>query len=196
MAPHRIFVTEWLHQLQVRYPWAGGYAAAPLLFIYSRNRDLLPSYLLLLAKPLIPGSEYAPLAAEAIRAYRAGTTAAFTLHFLRRLAEVIFINDYTGTWARDSRGEIIYYSLWGLLAGACVGQTPLLKFGAPAAPLRTVGLTLFVIGQAGNFWCHQHLRSLRAARGKLGSSQYIIPTAGPCTSTALELSTRALTPYW
>ena len=35
-AAHRIFQTEWLHRLQVRYPWFGGYASAPFAFAIGR----------------------------------------------------------------------------------------------------------------------------------------------------------------
>ena len=33
----RIFANERLHQLQVRYPWAGGYAVAPVFFVLGRR---------------------------------------------------------------------------------------------------------------------------------------------------------------
>jgi len=116
MAPptaHRIFETEWLHQLQVRYPWAGGYAAAPIAFHLASNTFNL-QLLSQAAPPLFAGAR----AARQIEAHRTMAAAAFHCHFIRRLLEVFFVNDYTGTFVRDSRSELVYYTVWGLHASA------------------------------------------------------------------------------
>ena len=185
---HRIFKTEWLHQLQVRYPWAGGYGAAPLAFHVASTSNLL--LLCRVAPPLFAGVH----TAGAAQAHGAAAFGAFAFHFLRRLLEVLFINDYTGTFERDSRAELVYYSVWGLVAGAAVSPASLARFGVPARPLRLLGLALFAVGQLGNAWCHWELRRLRAEANQLGASHYVIPSRGPfayvsCPHYTFELLT-------
>lgn len=175
-APQRIFQTEWLHKFQYRFPWLGGYAVAPLAFIIAREQGALP-VLLWMAKRLLPVSTFD---ASEVESYRNGATAAFVFHFLRRLAEVMFLQDYTGTWNRESRLEFLYYLVWGLCAGSVLSKAPLTSFGAPPKQFRMLGLSLFIVGELGNFWCHYHLREIRASRKKLGvTGSYIIPAAGP-----------------
>ena len=122
----------------------------------------------------------------------AGTQAGLALacwcaHFFRRLWEVFFVNDYSGNFQRDSRLELLYYSLWGWLAGAAVGSAPLQLHG-PASPLcAAVGVAAFGVGELGNFWCHAELRRLRAgsaglAGGTKRTGQYVIPSRGPFRS--------------
>ena len=185
---HRIFTTPWLHELQVRYPWAGGYAAAPIAFNAAArfNLQLLSG----VAGPLFAGVK----STAALQAHVTAAAAAFTIHFLRRLLEGLFINDYTGTFVRDSRLELLYYTAWGLLAGAAVSPASLARWGVPARPLRYLGLTLFAIGQVGNAWCHYELRRLRSAANQLGASHYTIPSRGPfglisCPHYSFELLT-------
>jgi len=175
MAANRIFETEWAHQLQVRYPWFCGYASAPLAFAagkaYGENGFTWLSKL----APLLASDT----SAAGANASGATAQALLTLHFVRRALEVIFVNDYTGTWARDSRGELLYYTLWGLLAGAAAGKAPMRMHGVASRTLRKLGACLFVIGQFGNAWSHYHLRCLRVERQALGSSQYFMPSRGP-----------------
>ena len=175
-AAHRIFQTEWLHRLQVRYPWFGGYASAPFAFAigraYGANRLTWLSQL----PPLLAAANSSTNATSAsVRTAQA----LFTLHFVRRALEVIYVNDYTGTWARDSRSELLYYILWGLVAGAAAGSAPMALHGAAPPALRTLGACLFLFGQSGNAWCHWELRRLRAQHQAIGTSRYFMPSRGP-----------------
>ena len=155
-----IFKTEWLHKLQVRYPWFCGYAGAPLAFVAGRaygdgSLTLVSKHAPLLAQDhSLASSQQAALVAGLL----------FNSHFVRRALEVIYINDYTGTWERDSRFELLYYVLWGLLAGSASGKLPLQVHGVAAPHIRLLGMCLCIIGQCGNSWCHLELRRLRKQR--------------------------------
>eukprot|EP00900_Chrysochromulina_parva_P008704 jgi/Chrpa1/17835/Chrysochromulina_OHIO_Genome00023531-RA len=176
MGPHRIFQAEWAHRLQVRYPWFGGYASAPLAFAAGRKYADTGLTLLSNITPLLTSGDKS---AAAIAAQGLSAQALFTLHFVRRALEVVFVNDYTGTFARDSRLELLYYILWGLIAGAAAGTAPMMKHGVAPRLVRTLGACLFVLGQVGNAWCHWELRRLRTEKQALGSSKYFMPTRGP-----------------
>ena len=171
-AAHRIFRVEWLHRLQVRYPWFCGYAVAPLAFHLGRHYGLDHFTYLSRMAPLLASQ---PWDAH----YPTMVAVLFCGHFIRRAAEVVFVNDYTGTWVRDSRLELLYYFTWGLLAGSSVGDAPLRLHGVPTVAVRGLGAALFLVGQLGNAWCHLELRRLRAERHALGSQTYIIPDRGP-----------------
>ena len=173
--PHRIFQTEWLHKLQVRYPWFCGYASAPLAFAAGQRYGAGALTVITKLAPLLAADKSLPA-----RDHQALVAALlFNGHFVRRAVEVVYVNDYTGTFERDSRGELLYYTAWGLLAGTAAGKLPLATHGATPGPLRLLGACLFLIGQCGNAWCHLELRRLRAERKAIGSSTYIIPTRGP-----------------
>ena len=174
-APHRIFKTEWAHRLQVRYPWFGGYASAPLAFAAGKVYGDKGFTWLSELTPLLASDKSAAGAAAA----SATAQALLTMHFVRRALEVIFVNDYTGTWARDSRSELLYYTLWGLLAGAAAGSAPVSMHGVAAPAMRAIGTSVFVIGQIGNAWCHYELRRLRKEKNAIGSSKYFMPSRGP-----------------
>jgi len=175
-AAHRIFQTEWAHRLQVRYPWFGGYASAPLAFAAGRRYGDNDFTWLSQIAPLITASDKS---VASIAAQGRSAQVLFTLHFVRRALEVVFVNDYTGTFARDSRSELLYYILWGLLAGAAAGTRPMGKHGVAPRLMRKLGACLFMIGQVGNAWCHWELRRLRAEKRALGSSKYFMPSRGP-----------------
>lgn len=89
-----------INDLQRRFPWAGGYAVAPLTFFLARQRSdalLAPRTTL---KPLLTAvGETTPLV-------RSLLTCAFVFHFVRRLLEVFFVNDYQGTFERDPRSKL------------------------------------------------------------------------------------------
>lgn len=99
-------------------------------------------------------------------------------HFVRRLLEVFVVNDYQGTFERDSKVEVVYYAIWGLLAGCAVGQPAMDRNGTVSTILVALGLGIFLCGELGNAWAHWHLRSIRAAKKAIGTSKYVIPT-GP-----------------
>ena len=174
---HRIFRNEQLHRLQVRFPWFFGYAFAPLAFYlgqgwYGRSALTWLSRL----SPLLAQAG----ASEAARQAHATTAASlFIFHFVRRAVEVVCVNDYTGTWNRDSRLELMYYLAWGFLAGSSAGERALALHGVASLGWRIAGTVLFAAGECGNAWCHLELRRLRAARQALGSHYYAIPSRGP-----------------
>ena len=92
----------------MRYPWFGGYASAPLAFAAGRKYADTGGFTLLSnITPLLTSGDKS---AAAIAAQGRSAQALFTLHFVRRALEVVFVNDYTGTFARDSRLELLYYS--------------------------------------------------------------------------------------
>ena len=91
----------------MRYPWFGGYASAPLAFAAGRKYADTGLTLLSNITPLLTSGDKS---AAAIAAQGLSAQALFTLHFVRRALEVVFVNDYTGTFARDSRLELLYYS--------------------------------------------------------------------------------------
>ena len=103
----------------------------------------------------------------------------FVLHFVRRAVEVVAINDYTGTWQRDSRLEVVYYSLWGLAAGAASSPAALAVVGVAPSIYRLAGAAAFTVGEFGNAWSHLELRRLRAERDALGTHAYVVPGRGP-----------------
>ena len=167
---HRIFANERLHQLQVRYPWFCGYAAAPFAFAAGRNFALTGGF----APPLARAASAAVVGSASQL-----SAAMFVLHFARRAVEVVAVNDYTGTWARDSRLEIVYYALWGLAAGAASSPAALAVVGVAPSALRLAGAAAFTVGEFGNAWSHLELRRLRAERDALGTHAYVVPGRGP-----------------
>mmetsp|Transcript_91601 Transcript_91601/g.182500 ORF Transcript_91601/g.182500 Transcript_91601/m.182500 type:complete len:260 (-) Transcript_91601:237-1016(-) len=174
----RIFNTEWLHRLQVQYPWFCGYAIAPVMFFFGASYGATSLTVLSRLPPLLVSSS-SPSGDAAVSAAALGAKLLFCGHFVRRALEVIYVNDYTGTFVRDSRGELVYYAVWGLMAGTAAGTLPLSTYGVVNSSLRLAGAVLFVIGQIGNYWCHSHLRELRAEKKALGTHKYVIPSAGP-----------------
>ena len=175
-ATHRIFQTEWLHELQVRYPWFCGYAIAPFAFAAGCRYGAHSLTMLTRLPPLLVAERSS---AALVGAASTGATVAFVAHFVRRALEVLFVNDYTGTWARDSRLELLYYATWGLVAGSGAGTLALTTHGVAPRAARLAGLALFAVGQVGNAWCHAHLRQLRAEKAALRSSVYVVPSRGP-----------------
>ena len=115
---------------------------------------------------------------------------------LRSSASIFFLSFTvdTGTFARDSRGELLYYTTWGYLAGSACSLQALALHGVTSFAFRVAGVGLFIVGQLGNAWCHLELRRLRATRAALGSHTYVIPSRGPfnqiaCPHYSFELLT-------
>jgi hypothetical protein len=107
-AAHRIFQAEWAHRLQVRYPWFGGYASAPLAFAAGQKYGESGFTWLSQLAPLLTSNDKS---AASLAAQGRSAQNLFTLHFLRRALEVVFVNDYTGSFPRDSRMELLYYGI-------------------------------------------------------------------------------------
>ena len=155
-----------------RYPWLCGYLVAPTAFHFVSQSAPFYTW----AAPLLGETTF--------------TTTTLALcwhfHFLRRALEVVFLNVYHGKGIpneRDSVLEFAYYLTWGVINGctaSCVAQNK----GEDSESLLvipTIGLVLFLVGQAGNFYCHAHLRSLRPSTT---DSQWVIPQQFPFSMLA------------
>jgi hypothetical protein len=74
----------------------------------------------------------------------------FTIHFVRRFLETIFLNKYvnkeTPGGTRLSDIELIYYFTWGVLNGCSGSQMQMHSFGAVPMPVLCLGIAVWVIG--------------------------------------------------
>lgn len=150
-----------------RYPWLCGYLIAPASFyLVSQQANCYVWAAPLLQKTASPAT----------------LAVCWHFHFLRRALEVVFLNVYHGKGIpneRDSALEFLYYLIWGVTNGytaACVakatgGDDTMSK---PLLPM--AGIAFFCVGQAGNFYCHAHLRSLRPSTT---DSKWVIPQEFP-----------------
>jgi very-long-chain enoyl-CoA reductase len=89
----------------------------------------------------------------------------WTIHFLRRTLESAFIHVYARPLVpvADVVGEYVYY--WGFsfwIAWGASSPDHIL----PTMPVLLLGLSGFLVGEAGNFICHLKLRQLRGAGSK------------------------------
>eukprot|EP00418_Pyrodinium_bahamense_P028892 CAMPEP_0179145706 /NCGR_PEP_ID=MMETSP0796-20121207/70318_1 /TAXON_ID=73915 /ORGANISM="Pyrodinium bahamense, Strain pbaha01" /LENGTH=274 /DNA_ID=CAMNT_0020846125 /DNA_START=119 /DNA_END=943 /DNA_ORIENTATION=+ len=141
-------------------PWAGGYVAAPLMYVLiaygplSRYFSVTPWL-----QPLLPLTYLKePVYVESVRAVLCGM---FVFHFIRRLLETLFLNRYTSNTKRMSDVELSYYFLWGVLHGWAGLQDMMASFGGVPMPVFAVGLLLWFIGQSMNCFCHVQLRWLK-----------------------------------
>jgi very-long-chain enoyl-CoA reductase len=83
-------------------------------------------------------------------------------HFLRRTLESAFLHVYTRSTVSvgDVLGEYVYYwvfSAWIAWGTSTAGHV------LPGMPLRVLGISIFLIGELGNFTSHLMLRRLRRA---------------------------------
>ncbi|KAL8159689.1 hypothetical protein V2J09_001226 [Rumex salicifolius] len=98
---------------------------------------------------------------------------ALTLHFLKRLLEVMFIHNYSGSMALDSVKVIpLGYFLATLLT--IYTQHLCHESPQPAIDLKFIGSAVFLVGISGNFYHHYLLSTLRSK----GEKEYKIPTGG------------------
>ncbi|KAG5051162.1 hypothetical protein AAZX31_02G076500 [Glycine max] len=98
---------------------------------------------------------------------------AVTLHFFKRVFEVVFIHKYSGAMLLDSAIPI---TLSYFLSTATMIYAQHLTQGLPEPPIDLLypGIVLFVVGIIGNFYHHYLLSNLR---GK-GEKEYKIPKGG------------------
>ncbi len=99
---------------------------------------------------------------------------AWVFHFARRTAEALFVHRYSGRPVPplDYLVEYLYY--WGFAYWIARGLNASATHEA-ATPLLALGLSIFVVGEAGNAWAHQKLRALRSS---FGSSEKKVPQGG------------------
>ncbi|KAF7811471.1 very-long-chain enoyl-CoA reductase-like [Senna tora] len=98
---------------------------------------------------------------------------ALTLHFFKRVSEVLFVHKYSGSVPLDSAIPI---SLSYFLSTATMLYAQHLTLGLPEPPidLKYPGIVLFLIGIGGNFYHHYLLSKLRGN----GRKEYNIPEGG------------------
>ncbi|GMG99506.1 hypothetical protein Nepgr_001346 [Nepenthes gracilis] len=98
---------------------------------------------------------------------------ALTLHFLKRVLEVVLVHRYSGRMGLEA---ITVVPLGYFFGTAAVIYTQHLSrdFPEPPVDLKYAGILLFVLGITGNFYHHYILSNLR---GK-GEKEYKIPKGG------------------
>ncbi|XVF00069.1 hypothetical protein REPUB_Repub03eG0253900 [Reevesia pubescens] len=98
---------------------------------------------------------------------------AITIHFFKRIFEVLFVHKYCGEMALDSM-IIILVSYFTLSSSLIYTQFLTQELPEPPVDLKYPGIVLFLIGIGGNFYHHYLLSKLRAKGGK----DYKIPEGG------------------
>ncbi|RDX72537.1 Very-long-chain enoyl-CoA reductase [Mucuna pruriens] len=98
---------------------------------------------------------------------------AVTLHFFKRLFEVLFIHKYSGGMLLDSAIPI---TLSYFLSAATMVYAQHLTNGLPEPPINLLypGIGMFTVGIIGNFYHHYLLSKLRGE----GEKEYKIPKGG------------------
>lgn len=96
-----------------------------------------------------------------------------TIHFFKRVIEVLFVHKYSGSMALDAAipiGLSYTISTMTMIYAQYLSQ----DFHEPAIDLKYVGIALFLIGIVGSFYHHNILSNLR----KKGDREYRIPKGG------------------
>lgn len=108
------------------------------------------------------------------------------LHFAKRVAETLFVHEYSGSASAPVAGFIgVYYALTAWLVSAQQSGVPASLYAGGDAAL-AAGLSAFVIGQAGNLYHHHLLAAMRRRPAEDAvAAASAVPTT-PSTSTALE----------
>ncbi|GMH96791.1 hypothetical protein TrVE_jg14064 [Triparma verrucosa] len=92
------------------------------------------------------------------------------IHFAKRLFETVFVHKYSGSTSLPLASGIgTYYVLMSALIVATSASTI-------DPTLQTLGLSLFAIGAAGNFYHHVLLSNLR--KNKKEDDKYVMPSSG------------------
>ncbi|PPD79943.1 hypothetical protein GOBAR_DD23137 [Gossypium barbadense] len=110
---------------------------------------------------------------------------AITIHFFKRILEVIFIHKYSGEMSLDTI-IIILVSYFFVSLSLIYTQTFNQGRSEPSIDLKYLGIVLFLIGISGNFYHHCILSQLRTK----GDKEYKIPKGGvmsPGNGTCLSL---------
>ncbi|KAL3652021.1 hypothetical protein CASFOL_001702 [Castilleja foliolosa] len=101
---------------------------------------------------------------------------AVTLHFFKRLFEVLFVHKYSGSM---EVGAMVTISLSYFVnaAGLIHNQHLMHSLSQPSIDLKGVGIPIFLIGIAGNYYHHYLLSKLRTTNSD-NNKGYKIPRGG------------------
>ncbi|KAF8395500.1 hypothetical protein HHK36_019446 [Tetracentron sinense] len=101
-------------------------------------------------------------------------SSALTIHYFKRVFEVLFVHKYSGGMGLDT---VILISPGYLISTATIIYTQHLTRGVQEPPLdlKYLGVVLFLVGISGNFYHHYILSKLREKGGEKG---YKIPQGG------------------
>ncbi|XP_057462849.1 uncharacterized protein LOC130752968 isoform X2 [Actinidia eriantha] len=98
---------------------------------------------------------------------------ALTIHFFKRIFEVLFVHKYSGPMFLDI-AIVISVSYFITTATLILAQYLTLGLQEPSLDLKHVGIVVFLMGQIGNFYHHYLLSNLR----NQGDKEYKIPKGG------------------
>ena len=119
-----------------------------------------------------------------------------TIHFAKRVGEVLCVHKYSGSMGPACYGISVFYSLLALLISVQTQHVPLSLYAAAGSQAALpIALAMFTVGQAGNLYHHWLLAQMRTTP-ESGAQQQVDATPG--TSTAMEgvpPSTKALKVY-
>lgn len=100
-------------------------------------------------------------------------TSALSIHFFKRIFEVLFVHKYSGGMALDA-AIVISLSYFISTATMIYGQHLSRDFPEPLMDLKYPGIALFFVGILGNLYHHCQLSKLRSK----GEREYKIPKGG------------------
>ncbi|KAB2627251.1 very-long-chain enoyl-CoA reductase-like [Pyrus ussuriensis x Pyrus communis] len=101
-------------------------------------------------------------------------SSALTIHFLKRILEVLFVHKYSGGMILDS-AVIISLSYGVCTASVTYAQSLTKGLPEPSIDLKYLGCLLFILGISGNFYHHCLLSRMRRLKG---DKEYKIPKGG------------------
>jgi very-long-chain enoyl-CoA reductase len=99
--------------------------------------------------------------------------ALWTIHYIRRASESLFVHRHRNWRVSASEGAATYVYYWGFGSWIAISLTEP-SFRSPNVLWLAAGIALFLLGEAGNTWFHLRLRRLRAP----GTEERVMPTGG------------------
>ncbi|GFQ06437.1 very-long-chain enoyl-coa reductase [Phtheirospermum japonicum] len=102
---------------------------------------------------------------------------AVTLHFFKRVFEVLFVHKFSGSMDVEAM-VTISLSYFTNAVGIIYNQHLTQSLPQPSIDLKYLGVPIFLLGIAGNFYHHFLLSKLRSDNQKGEEKQYKIPRGG------------------